>query len=93
GMATDIGSLEVGKQADLIRISLSDPRLHPIYDIWSMLVYAALPTDVRGTMVAGDWLMEDRVVKTLEAEKTLRDALQVAARFTDRIHQMDEAAR
>jgi 5-methylthioadenosine/S-adenosylhomocysteine deaminase len=48
-MDTQIGSLEPGKQADLIRISLADPRLHPIYDIWSMLVYATLPSDVHGT--------------------------------------------
>lgn len=93
GMDKIIGSLEPGKQADLIRISLADPRLHPIYDIWSMLVFAALPTDVRGTMVAGQWLMEERLVTTLDPDKTLGDALQIAARFKDRIKQIDEVSQ
>lgn len=90
GIGQSIGSLEVGKKADLIRLSLADPRLHPIYDIWSMLVYAALPSDVRGTMVGGEWLMQDRVVTTIDSEKALRDALAVAGRFADRIRQIDE---
>jgi 5-methylthioadenosine/S-adenosylhomocysteine deaminase len=44
-------------------------------------------------MVAGRWLMEDRQVTTLDAAQTLSDALHVAARFTARIRQIDEAAR
>jgi len=75
------GSLEPGKQADLIRISLDAPRLHPIYDVFSMLVYAAMATDVRDVMVAGRWLMRDRVVTTLEPAKVMADALQVAGQF------------
>lgn len=90
GMADRIGSLEVGKQADLIRISLADPRLHPIYDIYSMLTFATLPSDVRGTMVAGQWLMQDRETLTLEADKTLADALQIAHQFKARIVEIDQ---
>ena len=90
GMADRIGSLEVGKQADLIRISLADPRLHPIYDIYSMLTFATLPSDVRATMVAGQWLMQDRETLTLEADKTLADALQIAHQFKARIVEIDQ---
>ncbi|MBD3626229.1 MAG: amidohydrolase [Rhodobacteraceae bacterium] len=93
GMADRIGSLEPGKQADLIRISLDDPRLHPIYDIYSMLTFATMPTDVRGTMVAGQWLMRDRQVSTLDADKALADALQVASRFKARIVEIDRTAQ
>ncbi|WP_116134168.1 amidohydrolase family protein [Tropicimonas sp. IMCC34043] len=92
GMADRTGSLEPGKQADLIRISLSDPRLHPIYDLSSTLVFAALPCDVRATMVAGRWLMRDRMVETLEPEKVLADALQVARRFRAKIEEIDKQA-
>ncbi|MDO5642133.1 MAG: amidohydrolase [Paracoccus sp. (in: a-proteobacteria)] len=92
GMAGRIGSLEVGKQADLIRISLDDPRLHPIYDIYSMLTFAAMPTDVRATMVAGRWLMQDRQVATLDGAQVLADALQVARAFGARIVEIDRAA-
>ncbi|MBT9384995.1 amidohydrolase [Pseudooceanicola sp. CBS1P-1] len=89
GMAHRIGSLEPGKQADLIRISLDDPRLHPIYDIYSMLVFATLASDVRATMVAGQWLMQDRKVLTLDAKKAMADLLQVADRFKARIAEID----
>lgn len=92
GMADRIGSLEAGKQADLIRISLDDPRLHPIYDIYSMLTFATLPSDVRGTMVAGRWLMQDRDVAGIEAPKALADALQVAQTFKARIVEIDRGA-
>ncbi|MCW1931708.1 amidohydrolase family protein [Pararhodobacter zhoushanensis] len=76
-----IGSLEPGKQADLIRISLDAPRLHPVYDVFSMLVYAAMASDVRDVMVAGQWLMRDRQVTTLEPAKVMADALQIAGQF------------
>ncbi|MFV0384500.1 amidohydrolase family protein [Paracoccus sp. (in: a-proteobacteria)] len=92
GMAARTGSLEPGKQADLIRMSLADLRLHPVYDIYSTLVFAAMPGDVRGTMVAGRWLMEDRQVLTLDGDKALADALQTANRFRARIVEIDRAA-
>ena len=92
GMADRIGSLEPGKQADLIRISLDDPRLHPIYDIYSMLTFATLPSDVRATMVAARWLMQDRQVTTLDAARALADAVQVARTFKARVVEIDRAA-
>lgn len=89
GMADKIGSLEPGKAADLIRINLSAPRVQPIYDIYSALVFALMPTDVRGTMVAGRWLMQDRQVTTLESAKAVADAVQVAGDFNMRIKELD----
>jgi cytosine/adenosine deaminase-related metal-dependent hydrolase len=85
------GSLEPGKQADLIRLSLAAPRLHPIYDPYSMLVFAALPTDVTDTMVAGRWLMRDRQVQSLDPKKALRDALQIAHQFKAEMTRIDAA--
>ncbi len=89
GMDGRIGSLEPGKQADLIRIDLSAARLQPIYDHYSMLVFAAMATDVRDVMVAGNWLMRDRVVTTLERKKVLRDALQIATEFKAEMARLD----
>lgn len=91
GLDARIGSLEPGKQADLIRVDLSAPRCQPIYDIYSALVFTALPTDVRDTMVAGRWLMRDRQMLTLEPRKVLRDALQVAASFKAEMACIDAA--
>ena len=85
------GSLEPGKQADLIRISLSAPRLHPIYDPYSMLVFATMPSDVTDTMVAGRWLMRNRHVQTLDVKKTLRDAMQIATSFKAEMLRIDNS--
>jgi cytosine/adenosine deaminase-related metal-dependent hydrolase len=89
GMDTQIGSLEPGKQADLIRISLKDPRVQPVYDIYATLVFAAMPSDVIDVMVAGEWVMRDRSVLTLERDKVMADALQVAREFNARIEEID----
>ncbi|MVA99185.1 amidohydrolase family protein [Nitratireductor sp. CAU 1489] len=89
GLDDRIGSLEPGKQADLIRIDMSAPRLQPVYDPYATLVFSAMPDDVRDVMVAGSWLMRDRTVLTLERKQVLRDALQVAARFKAEMTRID----
>jgi len=91
GLDGRIGSLEAGKAADLIRVDLSAPRLHPIYDPYSMLVFAAGPSDVRDVMADGKWLLRDREVLTLERQKVLRDALQVAKTFKAEVTAIDVA--
>ncbi|MDV3251274.1 amidohydrolase [Devosia sp. BK] len=83
------GSLEVGKQADLIRISLAAPRLHPVYDPYSTLVFAAMPSDVTDTMVAGRWLMRDRQIQTMDKNKVVADANQIARQFKAEMERID----
>ena len=89
GLDHRTGSLVPGKEADLIRISLAAPRLHPIYDPYSALVFATMPSDVTHTMVAGRWLMRDRRVETLDAKRTVADAIQVAAQFKAEMSRID----
>lgn len=91
GMDDRIGSIEPGKQADLVHIDLSAPRLQPIYDPYATLVYSTLADDVRDVMVAGKWLMRDREVLTLERKKVMRDALQVASAFKAEMKRIDAA--
>ena len=91
GLDAKVGSLEPGKQADLIRVSLASPRQQPVYDIYSTLVFATLPTDVCDVMVGGDWLMRGREVLSLERKKVLRDALQVAHSFKTEMARIDAA--
>ena len=81
GMEDEIGTLEVGKAADLIRISTAASRMQPIYDVYATLVFATMPDDVQDVMVAGQWLMREREVLTLERAKVLRDTGQIAAEF------------
>jgi len=89
GMDTTIGSIAPGKAADLIRISLASPRLQPVYDPYATLVFAATPEDVVGVMVAGRWLMRGRSVLTLDQNKVLRDAGQIAREFRAEITHID----
>jgi cytosine/adenosine deaminase-related metal-dependent hydrolase len=91
GLADRIGSLEAGKQADLVRVSLAAPRVQPVYDVYSTLVYASMPDDVTDVMVAGRWLMRDRDVKTIEPKRCLRDAGQIAMAFKAEMARIDAA--
>jgi 5-methylthioadenosine/S-adenosylhomocysteine deaminase len=58
-MESEIGSVEVGKRADLILVERDRVHLAPDADPWSTLVYAARGTDVRLTMVDGEVLTRD----------------------------------
>ena len=60
GLADHIGSLETGKQADLITVDLSGPECQPLYNPLSQLVYACNGSQVTNSWVAGNILVRDR---------------------------------
>ena len=59
GLHDQIGSVEVGKKADLIIVDRDRPGLVPSPDAYSTLVYAASGADVRTTLVDGEVLVDD----------------------------------
>jgi 5-methylthioadenosine/S-adenosylhomocysteine deaminase len=65
GLDKEIGSLEAGKRADMITISLDEPRATPMYNVYSQLVYALKGSDVRDVMVNGRVIVKDRRVLSL----------------------------
>ena len=77
-MDTLIGSLEAGKRADLITVSMSSARQTPMYDPVSHLVYVTRGDDVRNTIVNGKVLMRDRKVTTLNEAEVLAQARALA---------------
>ena len=79
-MEREIGSLEPGKRADLIVVSMSAARQTPLYDPLSHLVYVTRGDDVRTTIVNGRIVMRDRKVLTLNADQVLADARALAPR-------------
>lgn len=85
-----IGSLEPGKAADLIRLSVAAPRMQPIYDPYATLVFCAMPDDVQDVMVDGRWLMRNREVLTMERSRVLRDAGQIATEFRAEMARIDQ---
>ena len=76
GMEQTIGSLEPGKRADLLVVSMSAPRQTPMYDPLSHLVYVTRGDDVRTTIVNGKVLMRDRKMLTLDEGAVLAEARQ-----------------
>jgi 5-methylthioadenosine/S-adenosylhomocysteine deaminase len=74
GMEKEIGSLEVGKKADVIILDLNKPHLQPVYNIISHLVYSATGADVRDVIIDGKVIMENRRLLTLEEEEILEKA-------------------
>ena len=79
GREDELGSLEVGKRADLIVVGLAEPRLHPLYDAVSHLVYVAKGADVRHAVVEGRVIMRDRRVLTLDAAAVIAEAERLRA--------------
>jgi 5-methylthioadenosine/S-adenosylhomocysteine deaminase len=80
GLDRIIGSLEAGKRADLIVVSMTSARQTPMYDPISHLVYVTRGDDVEATIVNGRVLMRDRKVLTLDESAVLADAGTQAAR-------------
>jgi 5-methylthioadenosine/S-adenosylhomocysteine deaminase len=83
GLGNEIGSLEVGKQADLILVDLKALNLSPVLEapvrnIVPNLVYAASGHEVKTVMVAGQVLVRDGVVLTAD-EEAVRAEAQVQA--------------
>ena len=78
GLDHRVGSLETGKEADLIVVSMSGPRQTPLYSPVSHLVYVARGDDVTATIVRGKVLMRDRRVLTLDETRVLADARRLA---------------
>jgi 5-methylthioadenosine/S-adenosylhomocysteine deaminase len=80
GMADRIGSLEAGKLADLIVVSMGSARQTPMYNPVSHLVYVTRGDDVRTVVVNGRTLMRDRRVLTLNPATVLAGARRLAAK-------------
>jgi 5-methylthioadenosine/S-adenosylhomocysteine deaminase len=80
GMGDRIGSLEPGKQADVITVGMAGARQTPMFDPVSHLVYVSHGDDVENTIVAGRVLMRDRHVLSLKAADVVRDARAMAER-------------
>ncbi len=87
GMEREIGSLEAGKRADVIVVSMDAARQTPMYEPQSHLVYVTRGDDVRTTIVNGKILMRDRRVLTLDRKAVLDEARGFAARVRDAVRQ------
>ena len=65
----DCDTLEVGKQADLIMLDLSQPNMQPINNLGKNIVYSGSKQNVKLTMCAGKVLYEDGKFLTADAQE------------------------
>ncbi len=77
----DLGSLEPGKLADVIILDHNATALVPLYDVYSALVYAASPKDVRTTIIHGRVVMQDRRLLTVDAAAVKTQLRAIAQRI------------
>jgi 5-methylthioadenosine/S-adenosylhomocysteine deaminase len=85
GMDREIGSLEPGKRADLITVSMRGARQTPMYDPLSHLVYVAHGDDVQTTVVNGRILMRNRRVLSLNENAVLDEASRWAGKVREAV--------
>ena len=87
GLGDSIGSLEVGKRADIIQVSFDDVHFVPTYDVISHLVYVADEQDVTSVVVDGKVLMKDKKILTIDTERVKKEATELAARIQKALQQ------
>lgn len=73
-MEREIGSLEIGKKADLILIGLNRPNAVPMYDVYAQLAYALKASDIETVLVGGRLLMRDQKLLTVDEELAMAKA-------------------
>lgn len=84
GLENAVGTLESGKQADLIVISLENVAHMPVHDVYSALVFASNARDVKMTMIAGEELYRNGRSKVI-------DEAEIKAKIKEIVRKMKEA--
>jgi len=91
GLGDVIGSLEVGKQADVIQVAFTDVHHIPTYDVVSHLVYVTDEQDVASVVVDGKVLMKDHELLTIDTERVRAEANALAARIQSALNERNAA--
>jgi cytosine/adenosine deaminase-related metal-dependent hydrolase len=79
GLDNEIGSLEVGKRADVIVVGKDGVHLAPGPDPYSTVVYAARGSDVRSTVVDGELLVDEKRLIRVDPLEVVAEARVAAA--------------
>lgn len=79
GLGDRLGTLEVGKLADVMVLDFTSPNLTPCFDLYSHLIYAASAADVCDVIINGQLVMQDRQLLTLDEKEIIKEVRQIAA--------------
>lgn len=83
------GSLEKGKKADIITISLDAMHMYPVHDPYAVLVYSANPSDVKDVMVNGRMRMQNRQLKDVNVSEMKRDLAELMTDFNKKAKEQE----
>lgn len=85
GLDSRIGSIEIGKEADLVLFDTSWPEWQPLYNPVSNLVYAATGNSISHVFVRGEHVVRDGHLTRLDEERILADVAVTAGRIAGRL--------
>ena len=74
GLDSKIGSLQAGKQADIIAFDLKHPRTQPVYDVCSTIAYSAASSQVSHSWINGELLVSDHKLVHMNIDQILEEA-------------------
>jgi 5-methylthioadenosine/S-adenosylhomocysteine deaminase len=92
GLQNQIGSIEVGKKADLITIDMGKVHLSPLNDVYSSIVYSTIASDVDSVIIDGKIVKDGRIL-TVDPEKIVSSAEKSAQRIRESKQKMPNAKR
>jgi 5-methylthioadenosine/S-adenosylhomocysteine deaminase len=81
GLEKEIGTIEVGKKADIITVDVNKPHLVPLYNPMSTIVYSASGSDVKDVVVNGRVLMKNRTFTALDAEEVMAKVREISEKI------------
>jgi 5-methylthioadenosine/S-adenosylhomocysteine deaminase len=83
GLDEQIGSIEIGKRADVIIINTNNPHLVPLYDPYSQIAYTIDGADVETVIIEGKIVMRNHEILTISKEKIIQDVRVLSARIKE----------
>ena len=92
GLGDVIGSLQAGKQADVIQVAFDDVHHVPTYDVESHLVYVTDEQDVASVVVDGKVLMRDGEMLTIDTKRVSTEARALAARIRSALEERNRTS-
>jgi 5-methylthioadenosine/S-adenosylhomocysteine deaminase len=85
GVADRIGSIELGKEADLVLFDATVPEWQPLYNPVSNLVYSATGNTVKHVFIAGDQVLRDGRPTMIDQDAVMREVSKTAKRIAGRL--------
>ncbi len=81
GLDKEIGTIEIGKKADLIILDLNKTHLFPLNDIVTNIVYSANGADVRTVIIDGNIIMKDRKIYSIDEQELYKKVDNICKRL------------